>query len=182
MITCHQRPWTLTAAAIALLLTAHVVARADAQASAAPHLRIVGAQVENIGSANGDIARRRVRFGITLTAAPECSARSSPEYGFLVDADRSRTTGVTHESLALGIDARLVIRCNAVTGMFESPIGNVNVTTAAGETRLLLQTTVGRLPSVDLFWAPYAAEGGRVTLLPDLPRHSRWAIAERSSW
>ena len=155
---------------------------AAAQTPPPPMPRIVGADVEDIGSYRPDIARRSVRFGISLAAAATCGPASGPvEYGLLIDADRSKATGVVDAALdPLGIDARIVMRCDPRTGRFASPIGDVRVRVVAGVSRIEIETTVGRLPSVDFFWAPYAAVNGRLWLLADAPRHSRWAILERS--
>lgn len=158
------------------------LAEAAAQTTPTPPPRIVGADVEDIGAYRPDIARRSVRFGISLADAATCGPASGPvEYGLLIDADRSKTTGVFDAALdPLGIDARIVMRCDPRTGRFTSPIGNVSVRAVAGVSRIEIETTVGRLPSVDFFWAPYAAVNGRLWLLADRPRHSRWAILERS--
>jgi hypothetical protein len=155
---------------------------AAAQSTLPPMPRIVGADVEDVGPYRPDIARRSVRFGISLADAAACGPATGPvEYGLLIDADRSKTTGVSYAALdPLGIDARIVMRCDPRTGRFTSPIGNVRVRADAGVSRIEIETTVGRLPSVDFFWSPYAAVNGRLWLLADRPRHSRWAILERS--
>jgi hypothetical protein len=161
-----------------LLLLAGVAGHrfAAAQGAAQP-AAIVGAAVEYLPPYGADIGRRRVRFRIQTAAPPRCAAGTAPlEYGFLIDADKNPTTGVTDEALvALGIDARVVMRCDAVAGRFVSRLGAVSVSPAALE----LVTTVDKLPSVDFFWAPYGAAADQLVLLPTEPRHGRWAILER---
>ena len=155
----------------------------DAAAQTPPTVsRIVGGDVEDVGDYVPDIARRRVRFGIALAGTAACDQTTGPvEYGLLIDADRNKATGRFDAALdPLGIDARIVMRCDPRTGRFTSPIGNVRVRAVAGVSRIEIETTVGRLPSVDFFWAPYAAVDGRIWLLTNRPRHSRWAILERS--
>jgi hypothetical protein len=145
--------------------------------AAPPPAAIVGAAIEYLPPYGADIARRRVRFRIQTPAPPRCATDTGPiEYGFLIDADKNPATGVADEALVtLGIDARVVMRCDARTGRFVSRLGPVSVSPGAVE----LVTTVGQLPSADFFWAPYGAAADHLVLLPTEPRHGRWAILER---
>lgn len=144
------------------------------------HLRIVSAEVEEVRPMNRNIARRQVRLRIGTAAAPVCPGPAT-EYGFLIDADKSLATGITEPSFdRLGIDARVVMRCDEKSGRFVSPIGRVTARMGADAPGLDLVTTVGQLPSVDFFWVPYGALGNQLSLLAEAPRFSRWAIIERS--
>jgi hypothetical protein len=145
-----------------------------------PVLGIVGAAIEYLPPYRADIAQRRVRFRIQTAAPPRCGGGAGrSEYGFLIDADRSRATGVTDADFdELGIDARIVMRCDEPSGRFRSPLGPVTLQSTGGAA-LELVTTVGQLPSVDFLWVPYGATADQLVLFPTEPRHGRWAILER---
>ena len=143
---------------------------------------IVGACIESVEPERGDVATRKVRLRLEVSAQPRCSAGAmNYEYGFLIDADRRRDTGVIPAALdSLGIDARVAIRCDQANARFVSSVGQVSVATDDNVPRLQVVTTVDHLPSVDFHWTPYISAGTELTLLRSLPRVSRWAIFERS--
>ena len=142
---------------------------------------IAAANVEDVAPFGRDISRREVRFILRLGSAPACSAGSVGEYGFLIDADKNPRTGVAVPGLEqLGIDARVVMRCDERSRRFVSPIGHVTAVPAAPSPGLDLVTTVARLPSVEFYWAPYVAIGNELTLMGGSRRYSTWAIPERS--
>lgn len=158
---------------VVLIAAATVVAAGQAPVPA--QYQIVGSLIEELRPLETNLSRRQVLLHLQLAAAPVCSANE--EYGFLIDSDKNGKTGFNDEALApLGIDARVVMRCDRTTGRFTSPQGRVTQIGA----RLELLTTVARLPSVDFFWAPYAMRDGIVSLVGDRRRYGRWAIFERS--
>jgi hypothetical protein len=119
---------------------------------------------------------------ITLASTPVCTAATGfLVYGFLIDADRDASTGLTGAPFAdLGADARVSARCDPATGAFSSGVGPVTVTTdpASGDGILEIVTTVGNLPSISFDWIAFAQEGSRFVRLPEEPRHGTWAILE----
>lgn len=144
-------------------------------------LKVVSANIDDVVPINRPIARREVRFSIRLASAPTCAAGSRGEYGFLIDADKSAKSGVAIPGLEpLGVDARIVMRCDEATGRFVSPTGRVVPIVDQRSPGLDLVTTVGQLPSVEFFWAPYAATAGQLSLIAGTRRYSTWAIPERS--
>jgi hypothetical protein len=160
---------------LAVVLSGAAAVVAAAQAPTPPQFQIVSSLIQELRPLDKNLSRRRVLLHVRLAASPVCT--TNQEYGFLIDADKDANTGVTDDALEkLGIDARVVMRCDRATGQFTSPTGRVTQNGA----RLELLTTVDRLPSVDFFWAPYAMKDGVVSLVGDQRRYGRWAIFERS--
>ena len=174
--------WSTTV--VALLMSgaaAHLVAAQGATSTRAEAPTIAAANVEDVAPFGRDIGRREVRFVLRLALAPACAAGSGGEYGFLIDADKNPRTGVAVPGLEqLGIDARVVMRCEERSRRFVSPIGRVTAVREARSPGLDLVTTVAQLPSVEFYWAPYAAIGNELTLMGGPRRYSTWAIPERS--
>jgi len=142
---------------------------------------IVAASIENLLPQGENVGRRQVRFHIDTAAPPVCGpAPASVEYGFLIDKDSNRATGIVDPEFdELGIDARLLIRCDVANGRFISSFGQVTTRSDRNRPGLEVTATVGQLPSVDFLWIPYAADGDQIELFEGRTRYARWAILER---
>lgn len=150
-------------------------------------LALIAAGIEEVGVEIGRVPDRAVRLWIEVDELPACpSAGQDVRYGFLIDADRERATGLAPPALDIGVDARITAVCR--NGEWRSPVGEVDVArAAAGPDRIEIRTTVDRLPSIEFLWIAYARMGNRVVGLPaprpagdGQPGHSAWAILERS--
>ena len=129
------------------------------------------------------IDERRVTLTLTLGGAPRCSpVKPGTVYLFLIDADRSRRTGVVARPFTeVGVDAEITIHCDAASTRFISRLGAVVVThTKDVETpdTLELTTTVGALPSRDFSWVAVARDGRAQTRYPPAGRVGAWRILE----
>jgi hypothetical protein len=172
------------AAALALAAIASLRATGPAQDGESPYLTILSASIaEESFAEEKPILERAATLTITVAGRPECGRDGAPlSYAFLVDADRSRRTGVATRAFPeLGIDARLEVRCDPSTGRLVSTLGEVAVQPADGPAHahtIRLTTRVGRLPSVSFHWIAMAREGRRFDRLPEDGRSGAWRIAE----
>ena len=142
------------------------------------HLDILSATIEELPPINfGNAANRQVVLRIELSGIPNCTS-SSPIYGFLIDADKSNTTGTIISGL--GIDARVSAECEPTTGIFVSPIGSVMVSTDANKSTIEITTLVKSLPSLDFQWIAFAYEEMLFIQLPDEPNYGAWAVHEKA--
>lgn len=128
-----------------------------------------------------DATPKRVAFRIDLDATPTCDG-AAPSYSFLIDADRTKTTGGKTRAFAeLGIDAQVEIRCDATSKKFVSAAGEVVVTAAIGGSaaRLEVVTPLAALPSQTFYWIAVAREGPRYVRLPEAGRFEAWRTVDR---
>jgi hypothetical protein len=176
------------ALAVALALSAipRLHAAGAAQDAGTPHLTILSANIaEESFAEHRPILERVATLTITVAGRPTCTSASPPlSYAFLIDRDRSTTTGAATRAFSeLGIDAIVDIRCNPATGALSSTLGEVAVEAAeAGAASpaahtIRLTTRVGALPSVDFHWIAMSREGRRFDRIPAAGRSGAWRTA-----
>lgn len=155
------------------------------------HLDILSATIEELPLIDSeDVAGRQVILRIEVAGPPpSCQAQAEfLAYGFLIDADKNRQTGVSPRAFhPLGVDARITAECDPTLGTFVNPIAMVDITTddTTNVTTIEIPLTVDLLPSVDFHWIAFAMQGSRLIRLPGQllsddgrPDHAAWATFE----
>jgi hypothetical protein len=166
-----------------ILVACLAISALRAWSQAPPHLDILSATVEEqppIYAASAP--SRTVVLRLELAGAvPSPCGPDAQEYGFLIDSDRDRLTGVTAAEFEdLGVDAKVAATCDPGSGLFVGPAGTTVSVTGPSSNILEIRTTVQRLPSLDLSWIAFAREGTLLLRLPEAPAHGGWATHEIS--
>lgn len=149
-----------------------------------PYIDIVSANiVEEPPVELGNPVGRTVVLQIGLAGPPSCGSTSSPTYGFLVDSDDSNLTGLSGIPFEpLGVDARLSASCDPATGLFSSPLGVVTTGTnqTTGSFFVDINSTEGKLPSLDFHWIAFAQDGTLFSRLPAEGNYSSFETIEEA--
>lgn len=170
----------LVAAALALIAASGPMV--SAQAPTTPYLVLQWAEVEERIPPRSEPV---IVFRLAVDAAAPCTAdRAAVSYTFLLDTDRSRTTGtVTRAFPELGIDGSVEVRCDPATGRFTSEAGAVTVASRPGATpgwELAVAVPRRLAPSLEFDWVAIAREDHRYDRVPGSGASSLWRSVEWS--
>lgn len=118
----------------------------------------------------------KIKFSLTLAGLPKCNGNQSVKFGFLLDKDGLNTTGFNDALVTpLGVDAKIDVFCNPVTGELESQFGIVSTQRRSSDGAYIIEIlgSVSNLPSVEFRWIAFMNRGAEFTRLPE-KRSSYW--------
>lgn len=148
-------------------------------AQESPFLTLLSADIEELVPPGRG---RQVVFRLRVSEPAPCDAsRAGVSYAFLIDADRSTTTGArTLGFPELGIDRTLIIGCDPTSGRFTSDSGPVTTGRPFDATdtgwELSVALPFDRIPSREFRWIAVAREGSQYDRLPAVGRAGAWRV------
>jgi hypothetical protein len=171
---------SIIALLVAIALTNAGAPPVAAQAPSAPHLVLLSADIEERLPPGSEPL---VVFRVRVNAPAPCAAdRAAVSYTFLLDTDRTRTTGtVTRAFPEIGIERSVVIRCDPATGRFTSAAGPVVARQSVGPDpgwELALSVPRRVVPSQEFDWIVTAHEDTRYDRLPVSGQSMVWRIQD----